>query len=132
MDVQFGPYRLRRHERCVDGPSGRVDIGGRSFDLLEVLLKHPNEPVSEADLFDAVWPGAVVQENTLQAHISTLRRTLASSIIVTVHGRGYKYAGPQPLPIEDGAVAPAVWPLSAARSAAERPPPPLPCCHLQI
>ena len=101
MDVRFGSYRLRRRQRCLDGPQGQVDISGRALDILDVLLRHPNEPVSKSDLFDAVWPGVVVEENTLQAHISTLRKMLGSSIIVTVHGRGYKYAGPQPTVVGD-------------------------------
>ncbi len=105
MDVEFGPYRLRRHERCLDGPDGRLDISGRSFDLLDALLRHPNEPVSKSELFDAVWPGLVVEENTLQAHISNLRKLLGSSFIVTVHGRGYKYTGPQPMSAEDDGTA---------------------------
>src|SRR5262245_21723122 len=106
MDIEFGPYRLRRRERRLDGPGGRLDISGRSFDLLDALLRHPNEPVSKAALFDAVWPGLVVEENTLQAHISALRKVLGPSIIVTVHGRGYKYAGPQPMVAEDDETAP--------------------------
>ncbi len=111
MDVRFGSYRLRRRERCLDGPGGRLDISGRSFDLLDVLLRHPNEPVSKAALFDAAWPGLVVEENTLQAHVSALRKILGSSIIVTVHGRGYKYAGPQPAAIGDDVAAPRAPPL---------------------
>src|SRR5262245_26120649 len=106
MDLTFGPYRLRRRERCLEGPDGRLDISGRFFDLLDALLRCPNEPVSKAALFDAVWPGLVVEENTLQAHISTLRKTLGASIIVTVHGRGYKYAGPQPTADGDAEVEP--------------------------
>jgi TolB-like protein len=113
MDLQFGPYRLRRRERCLDGPGGRLDISGRSFDLLDALLRHPSEPVSKAELFDAVWPGLAVEENTLQAHISNLRKILGSSIIVTVHGRGYKYTGPQPTAVEDDDTAPRV-PLQAS------------------
>lgn len=105
MDIQFGPYRLRRRERCLDGPSGRLDTSGRSFDLLDALLRHPNEPVSKATLFDAVWPGLVVEENTLQAHVSALRKILGPSMIVTVHGRGYKYAGPQPTEVDDADAA---------------------------
>jgi TolB-like protein len=112
MDVQFGSYRLKRRERYLDGPGGRLDISGRSFDVLDVLLQHPNEPVSKAKLFEAVWPGLVVEENTLQAHISALRKVLGSSIIVTVHGRGYKYAGPQPTPVEDSGSAPRPSPLA--------------------
>ncbi|WP_162918370.1 winged helix-turn-helix domain-containing tetratricopeptide repeat protein [Taklimakanibacter deserti] len=122
MDVRFGPYRLRRRERCLDGPDGRLDISGRSFELLDALLRHPDEPVSKAELFDAVWPGLAVEENTLQAHISNLRKTLGSSMIVTVHGRGYKYTGPQPTAVEDDGAAPRTPLPSPARSAADRPP----------
>ena len=46
-----------------------------------------------AMLFATVWPGIVVEENTLQVHISALRKALDSGMITTVHGRGYKYAG---------------------------------------
>lgn len=120
MDVRFGAYRLRRQERCLDGPGGRIDIRGRSFDILDVLLRHPNEPVSKAALFDAVWPGLVVEENTLQAQISTLRKILGSSTIVTIHGRGYKYAGPQPMAAPDDETAPDA--STSAPSAADRPP----------
>ena len=38
----------------------------------------------------------MVEENTLQVHISALRKALPSGMIMTVHGRGYKYAGPKP------------------------------------
>jgi TolB-like protein len=110
MDIQFGSYRLRRRERCLDGPGGRLDISGRALDVLDVLLHHPNEPVSKSALFDAVWPGLVVEENTLQAHISSLRKILGASIIVTVHGRGYKYAGPQPVAVGDEEAAPSAPP----------------------
>ena len=112
MDIRFGSYRLRRRERCLDGPDGRVDVSGRSFDLLDALLRQPNQPVSKAELFDAVWPGLVVEENTLQAHISNLRKLLGASIIVTVHGRGYKYAGPHPMPVGDEGTSPATPPLA--------------------
>src|SRR5262245_30581080 len=122
MDVQFGPYRLRRRERYLDGPGGRLDVSGRSFDLLDVLLRHPNEPVSKAVLFESVWPGLVVEENTLQAHVSNLRKLLGPSIIVTVHGRGYKYAGPQPRPIDDADAGPSSPPQFAERSPAHHPP----------
>lgn len=40
-----------------------------------------------------------MEENTLQVHISALRKTLSSGLIVTVHGRGYKYGGPRPTPV---------------------------------
>ena len=76
-DVSFGPYRLKRQEWLVEGPDGPVDLSARAFDLLCVLLDHAGEVVSEDAIFAAVWPGMVVEENTLQVHVSTLRKALA-------------------------------------------------------
>ena len=97
MDLQFGNYRLERAKRLLIGPDGPVELSARSFDILDTLLGKPDEVVGKADLFDTVWPGLVVEENTLQVHISALRKALPPGMIMTVHGRGYKYAGPKPL-----------------------------------
>lgn len=96
MDVSFGPYRLRRQDRMLTGPAGPLDLSSRSFDILCALIDRPGEVVSKDAIFGAVWPGVVVEENTLQVHISALRKALPPDMIVTVHGRGYKYAGPTP------------------------------------
>ena len=55
---------------------------------------------AESELLDAAWPGLVVEENTLQVHMSALRKVLAANMIMTVHGRGYKYTGPPPLQVD--------------------------------
>ncbi|RJT39577.1 adenylate cyclase [Mesorhizobium waimense] len=96
MDLEFGNYRLKRAERLLLGPKGPMVLSARSFDILAMLLERPDEVIGKTELFDAVWPGLVVEENTLQVHISALRKLLPAEMIVTVHGRGYKYAGPQP------------------------------------
>ncbi|CAN7301507.1 winged helix-turn-helix domain-containing tetratricopeptide repeat protein [Rhizobium sp. LjRoot254] len=96
MDLEFGNYRLKRAERLLLGPQGPVELSARSFDILTVLLDKPDEVIGKTELFDVVWPGLVVEENTLQVHISALRKLLSAGMIATVHGRGYKYAGPKP------------------------------------
>ncbi len=107
MDLQFGDFRLNRRERKVTGPGGPIEVAARSFDILEVLLARPNELIDKGALLDKVWPGVAVEENTLHVHVSALRKMLDPSYIVTVHGRGYKYAGPPPVeiwarPLADG------------------------------
>src|SRR5262245_1642836 len=97
MDLEFGNYRLKRANRLLIGPEGPVELSGRSFDILAMLLDKPDEVVGKADLFEIVWPGLAVEENTLQVHVSALRKALPPGMITTVHGRGYKYAGPKPL-----------------------------------
>jgi TolB-like protein len=96
MDLQFGQYRLKRVERQLLGPEGPMELSARSFDILALLLDKPDEVIGKSELFDAAWPGLVVEENTLQVHISALRKALHAGMITTVHGRGYKYAGPRP------------------------------------
>ena len=106
MDLEFGSYRLKRAERLLLGPKGPVELSARSFDILAMLLERPDEVIGKTELFDAVWPGVVVEENTLQVHVSALRKLLSAEMIVTVHGRGYKYAGPKPFAATAEAMAP--------------------------
>jgi TolB-like protein len=96
MEFRFGGIRLKVKERQLQGPRGAITIDGRSVDVLRVLLERPNELVLKNDIFAAVWPGMVIGDNTLQVHISSLRRVLGREVIETVHGRGYKYRGPEP------------------------------------
>src|SRR5215475_12186712 len=96
MDWEFGNYRLKRAERLLIGPEGPVELSARSFDILDTLLRKLDEVVGKGELFDAVWPGLVVEENTLQVHIFALRKVLFLGMIVTVHGRVYRFAVPKP------------------------------------
>ncbi len=107
MQVRFGDFTLDAHERTLAGPAGTIELGSRSFDLLTVFLRQPDQLLDKATLFDAVWPGVVVEENTLQVHMSALRKALGSGYIATVHGRGYKYVGPPPQQGEAVAAPPA-------------------------
>ncbi len=110
MNTAFGPYCLDRSERTLSGPDGFIALSARAFDLLCVLLDNPGAVVTKDTLFAAVWPGVVVEENTLQVHISALRKALPSGMIATVHGRGYRYAGPVPEPVRTAATPVSVQP----------------------
>lgn len=96
MEIRFGNFLLHRQLRQLHGPQGIVELGDRACDVLLALLEQPGEIVSKHRVMDAVWPGVAVEENTLQVHISALRKALGPSLIQTVHGRGYSYVGPTP------------------------------------
>ena len=72
-----------------------VAIGGRAFDIIETLVRSAGELVSKDELMGRVWPGAIVEENTLQVHISAIRKALGSDrgLLKTVSGRGYRLLG---------------------------------------
>src|ERR1700682_1353320 len=72
-----------------------VPIGGRAFEIIEVLVQSAGELVTKKDLMGRVWPGAVVGDNTLQFHISAIRKALGSDrgILKTASRRGYRLLG---------------------------------------
>jgi predicted ATPase/DNA-binding winged helix-turn-helix (wHTH) protein len=96
MDLVFGDYRLKVRERELIGPAGPVALSARAFELLRALLAEPEAVLDKDSLFEAAWPGMIVEDNTLQVHMSALRKALGTGYIATVHGRGYKYVGPRP------------------------------------
>ena len=42
-----------------------VPIGGRAFEIIEVLVQSAGELVTKNDLMARVWPGVIVEDNTL-------------------------------------------------------------------
>jgi non-specific serine/threonine protein kinase len=84
---------LSRRELRASGVS--VPIGGRAFELLAILAQSGEELVSKDELMRRVWPGAIVEENTLQAQIAAIRRALGADrdSLKTVSGRGYRLVG---------------------------------------
>ncbi len=91
-----GGVLSRRGEQGVFAP---IAIGGRALDVLGVLIDRPGDLVSRADIIDAVWPGATVEDSNLNVQIAALRRILdygraEGSCIQTVAGRGYRFVAP--------------------------------------
>jgi non-specific serine/threonine protein kinase len=84
---------LSRRELRASGVS--VPIGGRAFEILAILVQSAEDLVSKDELIRRVWPGAVVQENTLQAQIAAIRKALRADrdSLKTVSGRGYRLVG---------------------------------------
>ena len=88
---RFGTSELRPAERQLLIDDAPAALGAKAFDLLLALIQRRERVVDKAELFDAVWPGLVVEENNLHVQISSLRKLLGPSAITTVHGRGFRF-----------------------------------------
>jgi TolB-like protein/DNA-binding winged helix-turn-helix (wHTH) protein/Tfp pilus assembly protein PilF len=89
----FEHFKICVAERTVLVDGAPAVLGARAFDVLLALAQRSDRVVSKAELLDLVWPGLVVEENNLTVQISTLRRVLGHSTILTITGRGYRVSG---------------------------------------
>jgi adenylate cyclase len=93
--LTFGRFELRRRRRELLADGEPIELGSRGFDILLALIDASGAVVAKSELMDLVWPGTAVEENNLSVQIHTLRRALGEDrrMIVTVAGRGYRFAG---------------------------------------
>jgi len=67
--------------------------------LLATLLRRAGELVTKDELFEEVWEGRAVAENSLTVAMARLRRALDAGaqqgeFVITLYGRGYRFVGP--------------------------------------
>jgi predicted ATPase/DNA-binding winged helix-turn-helix (wHTH) protein len=82
----------QRELRVLGSP---VPVGARAFEIVELLARSAGELVTKDELMNRVWPGAIMNDNALQVHISAIRKALGShrALLKTESGRGYRLLG---------------------------------------
>lgn len=104
----FDEFVLDIADRRLRAPGGPVEINGRYFDALALLVAQHGRLVSKDRFLSEVWRGVPVTDEALTQCIKTLRRQLgddASSprFIETVPKHGYRFIAP--VEVVDGALA---------------------------
>jgi DNA-binding response OmpR family regulator len=102
---QAGPLRggglildPNTHEVTLDGRA--VDLTAKEFELLRLLLSHPNRVFTRDFLLEHIWGYDYYgSTRTVDMHISRLREKIeddpgSPTYIVTVRGVGYKFKAP--------------------------------------
>ena len=114
---EFGPFRLETGQRLLLRDGVPVALLPKSFDALVALVRSGGLLEKDA-LLAAVWPNAVVEENSVAKAISDIRRALGEGpkdqrYIITVPGRGYRFgAAVTPVGVGERTPAAAVLPFS--------------------
>lgn len=110
--LHFGPFTLDEPARVLRLREREVDLQPRVFDLLAYLARFRERVVSKDELLDAVWPGVIVTDNSLQRAVSLLRSALRKGgmedAVRNIPRAGYRFcieneiAAPQPVTAEAG------------------------------
>src|SRR5271155_2540470 len=92
---EFGGWEVDPARRELRADGVPVRLGGRAFSILTVLVESAGELVTKDELMARVWPGVIVEENTLEGHISSVRKALGCDreALKTSFGRGYRLVG---------------------------------------
>ena len=81
-----------RFEALVNGAP--VKLSAKEFKLLYLFASKPGRVFTREMLLESVWPGAFVDERTVDVHMLRLRKALAGTraenLIETVRGVGYR------------------------------------------
>lgn len=92
---RFADLVLDAGQRTVRRGNERIELTGKSFDVLSALVRAAPDSLSHDELMDAVWRNAVVSPSTVAKRIELVRQALGDdaaspSYIALVRGHGYR------------------------------------------
>src|SRR3954451_17011274 len=90
--ICFGRFALDLRRGCLRDGTVLIDLRPKAFMVLRHLLENDGRLVPKQELFDAVWPGVTVSDDSLTQCIRELRNKLDDKehrLIRTVSRLGY-------------------------------------------
>ena len=93
--IQFAEFELDEERRELRLRNRELALQPRVFDLLCYLIRHRDRVISKDELLDALWPGVIVTDGSLQRAISLARSALRQGGLIDAirtHARsGYRF-----------------------------------------
>lgn len=99
--TRVGTLRLDHKQRLLFVEDRRVELTGREYALLDLLLRNCGRVVTRSEILDQVWGIQFDPEsNVIDVHIRRLRDKLGvrSGLLDTVRGQGYRLLAEEPTP----------------------------------
>jgi DNA-binding winged helix-turn-helix (wHTH) protein/TolB-like protein/tetratricopeptide (TPR) repeat protein len=95
---EFGDFALDVGQQCLlrRDTGQAILLTAKVFETLVYFVEHAGETLDKDVLLRAIWPGVVVEENSLTQNVSTLRQMLGEArgenrYITTVARKGYRF-----------------------------------------
>ena len=89
--VTHGPLEIDLAARSIHRHGRPVTLTAREWALFEAFLSRPGQLLSKATLEDKLYAfGAEIESNTIEVHVSRLRKKLGAEVIETERGLGYR------------------------------------------
>ncbi|MCD7753816.1 MAG: response regulator transcription factor [Clostridiales bacterium] len=97
--LQVGPIVMDDRAKQVTLDGDAVELTSTQYNILRVLMQHPGQVLSSAQIYEAVWKDPLLgSENVVAVHIRHLREKLEIDpahprYLKVVWGMGYKLEG---------------------------------------
>jgi|HubBroStandDraft_1064217.scaffolds.fasta_scaffold03331_10 DNA-binding winged helix-turn-helix (wHTH) protein len=106
---EFGPFRMDPEKQILLRENQPIPVTPKAFETLLVLVRRSRDVVSKEELLKEIWPDSFVEESNLTQNIFMLRKALGDTAenrqyIVTLPGRGYRFAALVRTVTEEGEV----------------------------
>jgi two-component system OmpR family response regulator len=89
--IEIGDLRVDLAAKTIKRGGRSVELTGREWALFETFLQRPGVALTKAQLEDRLYAfGAEVESNTIEVHVSRLRKKLGHAVVDTVRGVGYR------------------------------------------
>jgi len=96
-DLILGKLKITKSSRKAIIEDTSLDLTPKEFDLLSLLVSHPERVYSRDELLDLVWGKEYIGgSRTVDIHMRRLRQKLGTpyeNMLQTVHGVGYRATG---------------------------------------
>lgn len=89
--MKLGDLRVDTAARSVTRADQRIDLTASEWSILEALMRRPGVIVSKLRLEENLYSFSdEIESNTIEVHVSRLRKKLGAATIETVRGLGYR------------------------------------------
>lgn len=89
--IELGDLSVDLAARTVTRGGKAVDLTAREWALFEALLRHPGQILSKVQLEDRLYDfDSEIGSNTIEVHVSRLRKKLGPGAVETLRGLGYR------------------------------------------
>ncbi len=91
--IRIGPLEIDIARRSIRREGKAVQLTAREWALLDAFLTRPGQLLSKSQLEEKLYDfDSEVESNTIEVHISRLRKKLGPDLIETERGLGYRLA----------------------------------------
>lgn len=91
--IEFDKYSIDISKKIIKKWDITMELSNKEYGILEFLCRNKSFPKNKVEILEAVWwlreAELAMNSVTLEAHISTIRKKLGKSTIVTIKGTWY-------------------------------------------